>query len=142
MRLLPKQLRMTTLVVGTDAVESSEPLAEYLATVVDEDDTVHVVNSLIGGDDTTSEAIRNGEEAIEVVADALTDRPVTVETHQLVRGNEPVEDLLTFADEVDADEFVVGIRKRTPVGKVVFGSTGQNLLLGADRPVRCVPLVE
>jgi len=133
---------MTTLVVGTDAVESSEPLAEYLAAVVDEGDTVHVVNSLIGGDDTTSEAIRNGEEAIEVVADALADHPVTVEDHQLVRGNEPVEDLLTFAEEVDADEFVVGIRKRTPVGKVVFGSTGQNLLLGADRPVRCVPLVE
>jgi len=133
---------MTTLVVGTDAVESSEPLAEYLATVVDEDDTVYVVNSLLGGDNTTGEAIRNGEEAIEAVADALADRRVAVETHQLVRGNEPVEDLLTFADEVDADEFVVGIRKRTPVGKVVFGSTGQNLLLGADRPVRCVPLVE
>lgn len=133
---------MTTLVVGTDAVESSEPLAEYLAAVVDEGDTVHVVNSLVGGDDTTGEAIRSGEEAIEGIADALADHPVTVETHQLVRGNEPVEDLLTFAEETDADEFVVGIRKRTPVGKVVFGSTGQNLLLGADRPVRCVPLVE
>ena len=62
---------MTTLVVGTDAVESSEPLAEYLAAVVDEGDTVHVVNSLIGGDGTTGEAIRSGEEAIEGIVDAL-----------------------------------------------------------------------
>ncbi|MFB6140761.1 MAG: universal stress protein [Halosimplex sp.] len=133
---------MTDLVVGTDAVESSEALADYLLDIVDAEDTVYVVNSLEGGDDTSSEEVRAGEDAIEVIVDALVDVPVTVETHQFVRGNEPVEDLLQFAQRVDADEFVIGIRKRTPVGKVVFGSTGQNLLLGTDRPVRCVPLVD
>ncbi|WP_459194670.1 universal stress protein [Halosimplex sp. J119] len=133
---------MAKLVVGTDAVASSEALAAYLVDVADPEDTVYVVNSLKGGDDTSGQDIRDGEAAVEAVADALADLPVTVETHQFVRGNQPVEDLLDFADDVDADEFVVGIRKRTPVGKVVFGSTGQNLLLGADRPVRCVPLVD
>mgnify|MGYP000654590049 FL=1 len=133
---------MTELVVGTDTVESSEALAAYLSDVVEPEDTIYVVNSLEGGDDTSGEDVRTGEAAIEAVVDALVDVPVSVETHQFVRGNEPVEDLMTFAQEIDADEFVVGIRKRTPVGKVVFGSTGQNLLLGTDRPVRCVPLVE
>lgn len=133
---------MVELVVGTDTVESSEPVAEYLAGVVRPDDVVYVVNSLPGGDDTDSDDVRSGEDAIEVIADRLADAAVTVETHQFVRGNKPVEDLLTFAEEVDADEFVIGIRKHSPVGKVVFGSTAQNLLLGADQPVRCVPLVE
>jgi len=133
---------MTELVVGTDTVESSEALAAYLRRVVEPEDTIYVVNSLEGGEDTSGDDVRAGEKAIEAVVDALEDLAVTVDTHQFVRGNEPVEDLMTFAQEVDADEFVVGIRKRTPVGKVVFGSTGQNLLLGTDLPVRCVPLVE
>ncbi|MFC7140068.1 universal stress protein [Halosimplex aquaticum] len=133
---------MTELVVGTDAAESSDALADYLADVVDTDDTLYVVNSLVGGEDTTGGDVQAGERAIQVVVDRMEELPVTVETHQFVRGNEPVEDLLAFAEEVDADEFVIGVHKRTPVGKVVFGSTAQNLLLAADRPVRCVPLVE
>lgn len=132
---------MVDLVVGTDSPETSATLASYLAGVVDADDTVYVVNSLTGGDETDAEAVFDGEAALDGVAEELADRPVTVETRQFVRGNEPVEDLLAFAADVDADEFVIGIRKRSPVGKVVFGSTGQNLLLGADRPVRCVPLL-
>lgn len=131
---------MVDLVVGTDTTESSAALTDYLLDVVDADDTVYVVNSLPGGDETDADEVRAGEDAIDAVVDSLVDRPVTVETHQFVRGNEPVEDLLAFADEVDADEFVIGIRKRSPVGKVMFGSTAQSLLLGADRTVRCVPL--
>lgn len=133
---------MARLVVGTDSTESSEVLADYLEDVVDPEDVVCVVNSLPGGEDTDSENVRDGEAAIDVIVERLEPVPVTVETHQFVRGNEPVEDLLEFADDVDADEFVIRIRKHSPVGKVVFGSTAQNLLLGADRPVRCVPLVE
>jgi len=133
---------MTKLVVGTDNTESSDAIIEYLRSVVEPEDTIYIVNSLSGGDDTSSEDVRNGEKAIETIEEGLAGVAADVETHQFVRGNEPVEDLLAFADEVDADEFVVGMRKRTPVGKVVFGSTGQNLLLGADRPVRCVPLVD
>lgn len=132
---------MTTFVVGTDAPGSSATLADYLDSVLDAGDAVHVVNSLRGGDDTNAEDVRAGEAAIELVADRLADSDATVETHQFVRGNAPVDDLLAQADEVEADEFVVGIRERSPVGKVVFGSTAQQLLLEADRPVRCVPLV-
>ncbi|WP_436923451.1 universal stress protein [Halosimplex amylolyticum] len=133
---------MVELVVGTDAPESSEALADYLTDVVDDDDTLYVINSLVGGEDTSGGDVQAGDQAIQVLVDRLEGLPVTVETHQFVRGNEPVEDLIGFAGEVDADEFVIGVHKRTPVGKVVFGSTAQNLLLAADRPVRCVPLVD
>lgn len=133
---------MTVFVVGTDDVASSEPVAAYLAETVASDDVVHVVNSLVGGEDTSSEDVRDGEAAIDVVVDRLVDVPVTVETHQFVRGNEPVEDLLAYARDVDADEFVIGVRKRSPVGKAVFGSTAQTLLIETDRPVRCVPVAD
>lgn len=131
---------MTRLLVGTDSQGASEQIAEYLAEIVDEDDDVYIVNSHVGGDETTAEDIRSGEEALDTLEDALGDVG-SLERNQFVRGNHPIEDLLEAAEDWDADEYVIGIRKRTPVGKMVFGSTAQNLLLEADRTVRCVPMV-
>jgi nucleotide-binding universal stress UspA family protein len=131
---------MTRLLVGTDGPDTSEHLAEYLAATVDTDDAVYVINSLVGRDETDAEDIREGERALDTLEAAIGDG-VPVERDQFVRGNEPVEDLLQAATEWEGDEYVVGLRKRTPVGKVVFGSTAQNLLLEADRTVRCVPMV-
>lgn len=130
---------MTRLVVGTDDVETSERLVAYLEETLEADDEVVALNSQVGGDETTREAIDDGEEALDVLVEGVGDR--VVEHHQFVRGNQPVEDLLAAAEEFDGEEIVIGIRKRSPVGKVVFGSTAQNLLLETDLPVRCVPLV-
>lgn len=131
---------MSRLLVGTDGVETSERVAEYLRDVLASDDQVYVLNSLVGGDETDREDVEAGEDALRRLVEEVDDL-AHVESHQLVQGNQPVEDLLDAADDWGADEFVIGIRKRSPVGKVVFGSTAQNLLLEADRPVRCVPLV-
>jgi len=133
-------LLMTRLLVGTDGTEASERLVEYLQSHVDTGDTVVAVNSLEGGDETSSDEIAAGEAGLDAIEDGLGDQ-TAIERHQFIRGNAPVEDLLEAADEHDIDEYVIGIRKRSPVGKMMFGSTAQNLLLEADRPVRCVPLV-
>jgi nucleotide-binding universal stress UspA family protein len=63
-----------------------------------------------------------------------------VETHQFVRGNDAAADILDYAEEVDADEILLGIRKRNPTAKVVFGSTAQKILLNSNRPMAVVPL--
>lgn len=131
---------MVRLVVGTDGVDASNRLVEYLGDVVGEDDAVYLLNSQVGADKTSAEEIVDGEEALDVLEEGLPEG-TTIERHQFVRGNAPVEDLLDVAEDWDADEFVIGVRKRSPVGKMVFGSTAQNLLLEADLPVRCVPMV-
>lgn len=131
---------MTRLLVGTDRPDTSERLLGYLREVLADGDEVYVVNSQVGGDETDTAAIVDGDDAVDALVDGL-EGTVDVEGHQFVRGNAPVQDLLAAADEWDADEYVIGIRKRSPVGKVIFGSTAQNVLLEADRPVRCVPLV-
>jgi nucleotide-binding universal stress UspA family protein len=131
---------MTVYVVGTDTVDTSAALCDYLDGRVDAADTVHAVNSLPGGDRTDATDVRDGEDAINVVRSRLGAR-ATVETHQFVRDNAPHEDLLAHADEVDADELVIGVRKRNPTAKVVFGSTAQAVLLRTARPVAVVPLV-
>jgi nucleotide-binding universal stress UspA family protein len=128
---------MTTYLLGTDSVESSERLTTYIEARAVEGDTVYAVNSLPGGNRTSDADVRAGRDALEVFEDSS----VSIDTHQLVRGNSPQEDLMQFAADHDVDEIVVGIRKRSPTGKLVFGSTAQDLLLSSELPVVCVPLV-
>ncbi len=44
-------------------------------------------------------------------------------------------DIIDQADEYDVDAIVLGGRKRSPVGKAVFGSVTQSTILDTDRPV-------
>lgn len=50
----------------------------------------------------------------------------------------PVEDLLDTAHELDVAAIVVGVRRRTPVGKLIMGSQAQRIILGAPMPVLAV----
>lgn len=128
---------MTTFLAGTDSVATSEKLLSYLETRVGDDDEVYAVNSLRGGDRSTDDDVLAGTEALEVLEDNIG-----AEGHQLIRGNSPQEDILAFADDNDVDELVIGIRKRNPTAKIVFGSTAQSVLLRSERPVAVVPLTE
>jgi nucleotide-binding universal stress UspA family protein len=53
----------------------------------------------------------------------------------LVRGLRPGEDLVQFAKENGIDEIIIGVRRRSKVGKLVFGSTAQYVILNAPCPV-------
>ncbi|WP_338729575.1 universal stress protein [Haladaptatus sp. DJG-WS-42] len=130
---------MVRFLVGTNDVTTSEALVSYLEARATDGDTVFAVNSLFGGDDTDDKDVFAGRDAIEYIEESLGDT-LTVESHQLVRGNAAAEDIKNFAEENDVDEVVIGIRKRSPTGKVVFGSTAQDILLSSSRPVVSVPL--
>jgi nucleotide-binding universal stress UspA family protein len=125
-------------VVATDSEDASETIVDYLRDRIAAGDEIHAVNSRVGGNETSTEEIRAGEDALVVVEEALSDH-ATVETHQFVRGNDPHEDVLAHAADVDADELVITLRKRSPAGKALFGSVAQRIMLNADRPMRVVP---
>jgi len=52
-----------------------------------------------------------------------------------VRGLEAGEDLVQLAEDTGIAEIVIGIKRRSKVGKLLFGSTAQYLILHAPCPV-------
>ena len=97
-----------------------------------------VINSNRGGRDFDDEANRAAEAELRGVTDQLAGDGLDVEVRQLVRGNEPAEDLIAVAAETDADLIVIGLRRRTPVGKLILGSNAQRILLDAPCAVLAV----
>lgn len=101
-----------------------------------------VINSNRGGKDLDAEeAIRHEQELAAVEAE-LDELGISHEVRQLVRGLEPAEDLIAVAEEVSADFIVIGLRRRTPVGKLILGSNAQRILLDAPCPVLAVKAQE
>lgn len=97
-----------------------------------------VINSSRGSRDLGDETSRSAEEELQRITTELTADGVEVEVRQLVRGNEPAEDLIAVANETGADLIVIGLRRRTPVGKLILGSNAQRILLDAPCAVLAV----
>ena len=58
-----------------------------------------------------------------------------VDYHLLEESGEAAGDIIDDAEELNVDLIVLGGRKRSPTGKVIFGSVTQEVLLNTDRPV-------
>jgi nucleotide-binding universal stress UspA family protein len=76
-------------------------------------------------------------ETARAVAQGLVDEVINGEENISAVGRlgEPDARILREADDRDARYIVLGSRKQTPVGKALFGSVAQVVLLNTDRPV-------
>jgi nucleotide-binding universal stress UspA family protein len=97
-----------------------------------------VINSSRGGKDFDAEEAVRFESELRTIEGRLDAAGVNHEVRQLVRGNDPSEDLIAVAEEVGAEFIVIGLRRRTPVGKLILGSNAQRILLDASCPVLAV----
>jgi nucleotide-binding universal stress UspA family protein len=100
-----------------------------------------VVNSARGPDFDAEDTVRS-EAELDAVRKELADAGIEAEVRQLVRGQDVADDLIAVAEEVAADFIVIGLRRRTPVGKLILGSNAQRILLDALCPVLAVKAEE
>ena len=101
-----------------------------------------VINSNRGGGHLDPDDAIQHEKELEEVRRELDAEGIPHEVRQLVRGLDPAEDLIAVAGETGADFIVIGLRRRTPVGKLILGSNAQRILLEAPCPVLAVKAEE
>ena len=116
--------------VAREALELAKKRAKVWGAKID------VVNCMAQSRNLEYGDIRKVEQKLEdEVHDILNSENIPYETHLVVSGLESGEDLVQFAEENKIDEIIIGIRKRSKVGKLVFGSTAQYVILNAPCPV-------
>jgi nucleotide-binding universal stress UspA family protein len=78
------------------------------------------------------------DDVLAAVQAELAGAGLSHEVRDPAQGLEPAEDLIAVAAEVAADFIVIGLRRRSPVGKLILGSNAQRVLLDASCPVLAV----
>jgi nucleotide-binding universal stress UspA family protein len=111
------------------ALRSAREYARLLAA------EIIVVTSLEkGGTDNQSE-INEAKEALAYAQSLVETEGIACRTDLLIHGLEPGRDLVEFADTNGVDLMVIGIVRKSRVGKLFFGSTAQYVILNAPCPV-------
>jgi nucleotide-binding universal stress UspA family protein len=75
---------------------------------------------------------------LEWVRTTAEEAGVEVTIRQELRGRDAADELLDVLEEVDASLCVIGIRKRSAVGKMLLGSNANQILMNAPCPVLTV----
>jgi nucleotide-binding universal stress UspA family protein len=75
------------------------------------------------------------------VEELLANTGLKAEVKQFVRGKNAVEEILALVDSLQASLLIIGLRKRSPIGKLILGSVAQELLLSVSCPVLAVKSV-
>ena len=97
-----------------------------------------VVHSLRGGERDELEQILDHRGEFEPFKKRLDHDGTSYRMLEYSRRQSPAEDLLAAVKEEGAELLVIGIRRRSPVGKLVLGSNAQEILLQADCAVLAV----
>jgi nucleotide-binding universal stress UspA family protein len=71
-----------------------------------------------------------GETGLAELEERLTGVGVATEVRQAM-GTDVAQEMLRVVAETEADVIVIGLRHRTPVGKLIMGSVAQQVLLEA-----------
>jgi nucleotide-binding universal stress UspA family protein len=124
------------IVIGYSADPFGRAAIEHgIAEAKRRDSDVLVINASAGDAYVDARFARSGE--VHDVEEHLQGSGVPFEIRQPV-GVDAAEELLAAMDSPDAELLVIGIRHRSPVGKLLLGSVSQRLLLECPKPVLAV----
>jgi nucleotide-binding universal stress UspA family protein len=97
-----------------------------------------VVHSHRPGREADPDEVKQLEDLHEAVRQRLLGAGLEHVVRDVQDSDDPAEDLITAAEETSATLIVIGLRRRTPVGKLILGASAQRILLDAPCPVLAV----
>ena len=135
-----------TIVAAIDRTDEADEVLAQATDLADAyDETVHVVHALRTSNflDIERRSIKADEGSVPIAEVRETAEEIAEERAEAVlssfkavgRVGDPATIISEYAEEVDARYIVLGGRKRGPIGKIMFGSTAQDILLDATAPV-------
>ena len=118
---------------GTNSAKEALSLAKSHARAFGA--SIEIVTSMQKGTESEINEIDQAEHGLEYAKSLFEEDGIACNTHLLIRGLSAGEDLVEFANENQIDEIVVGVKRRSKVGKLLMGSTAQYVILQASCPV-------
>lgn len=126
---------MTIVVAYAPRPEGQAALDKGIEIAKHRNEHLLVVNATPGSADDESMAAAHDVERVE----KLLEQPgLSAEFKQFGRGKSTVEEIEALVETLPASLLVIGLRKRSPVGKLIMGSVAQELLLSVPCPVLAV----
>ena len=119
---------------GSDEAKEALKMAQLHASVWNA--KLAVVNTIVRIEPLKHAQVQKMEEKLEKeVKDLIASDDLSYETLLLLTDLTPGEQLVKFAEEDEIDQIFLGIIKKSKVGKLLFGSTAQYVILHAPCPV-------
>lgn len=127
---------MTILVAYVPRPEGQAALDKGIEIATRRKEHLVVVNASPGGkkEDPSFADVQD----FERVEQMLADTGLNAELKQFVRGKSAVEEIQALVESMQVSVLIIGLRKRSPVGKLIMGSVAQELLLSIPCPVLAV----
>ena len=127
---------MTVVVGYTPTPPGRAALVAAIGQARKESELLVVVNS--GRGESLDDPTYARPEDLEWARTTAEEAGVEITVRQEMRGRDAADELLDVLEEVDASLCVIGIRKRTAVGKMLLGSNANRVLMNAPCPVLTV----
>jgi nucleotide-binding universal stress UspA family protein len=135
-----KESSMTIIVAFAPRPEGRAALDKGIEIAGRRNERLLVVNAISGGNQDDPSRADNAE--VEAVEARLATSGVVAEFKQFVRGKNAVAEILELAQSPDVSLVIVGLRKRSPVGKLIMGSVSRDIILSVPCPVLAVKAAE
>jgi nucleotide-binding universal stress UspA family protein len=97
--------------------------------------SILLVHSMVGGPEIPRKEFEEAEKELQQQEIILKGDGLSCETLLSVRGLEAGEDMVRIATEKKVDEIIIGLQRKSKVGKLLFGSTAQFIIMNAPCPV-------
>ncbi len=123
-------------VVGLKPDIDNKGLLDLTRSVIEPGAKIHLVSLIqVGKEQDEPQRLKATETAVDKTADELRSEGYDVETLVQISTVGLGAELASIATRLDADLLVIGLAKRSRVGKALLGSDAQSVMMHATCPV-------